>query len=83
MSQTVSGDADRLMDGLFTLPYQMITATLDPNQHYFFDAMTTGPDGQQQPQIKQFRFWGFQALPLLEELSKNGLRVTNRPIEGV
>jgi hypothetical protein len=66
------------MDGLFTLPYQMIGPTIDPNFHYYFDAMTIGPEGQQQPQIKNFRFWGYLALPLLEELSKNGLRVTNR-----
>jgi len=79
LCQIVSGDPDRLYDGLFTNPYEIInTITLDPSKQYFFDAMTTGPEGQPQPQIKGFRFWGYQALPLLEELSNNGLSVTNR-----
>jgi hypothetical protein len=77
LCQTFSGDSDRLMDGLFTIPYQMVTNALDPNLVYYFDAMATGPEGQQQPQVKNFRFWGFQAIPFMEELINNDLRITD------
>jgi hypothetical protein len=76
LCQTFSGDADRLMDGLFTLPYRPITPQLDPNLLHYFDFMMTGPDGQSLPQVKHFRFWGYQVLPLIEELIKNGLKLS-------
>jgi hypothetical protein len=70
------------MDGLYTMPYEFIVPNLNPDNIYFFDHMVIGPEGQQQPQIKHFRFWGFQATPFMEELIKNELRISDFVSEG-
>jgi hypothetical protein len=67
------------MDGLYTMPYEQITVALNPDNIYFFDNMAVGPEGQQQPQIKHFRFWGYQVIPLIEEMIKNELKLIDLP----
>lgn len=65
------------MDGVFTLPYTPITPALDPSYVYHFDNIATGPNGEQVPQCKNYRFWGYQATPFMQELNNNGLRISD------
>jgi hypothetical protein len=78
LCQTFNGDADRLFDGLFTLPYEPITSLYDENKLYFYDALVTTDDGRQLPQIKNWRYWAYQAPYFMDNLGKEGFRITEK-----
>ncbi len=60
------------MNGVFSLPHEPI-GNIDPSRVYFYDKMQDN-----HPQIYNWRFWCWQAPNFIEELSKNGMRVTDK-----
>jgi len=67
--------SNRLYNGCFLLPYEPITAILDPNKIYYFDSMFKEEGKQPIPQIYGWRYWGYRAVDLIDCLVKHNMRI--------